>query len=410
MSFFGLANSSDRYGIIIDIGSGSVLSAIVHSKIGLEHTQIIWSHREHTPLRNIDSINQSAKAVMTALFNAAMLLDSEGRKVLYDYNPNSKLTELQCSISAPWSYTVTKTVNYNQEEQFVISEQLILELLQTINEKVNEDLKVNESLQNLGLQIVARSNVKMLSNGYDVINPEGQKAKSLAISNTSVVVQKYLIDTLNEARDKLFPQTECRMLSFILMLNSMSNYLLPGVNNVCLVDITYEATEIGVIRDGSLTYCTHTAFGSFSLAREISAVTAVPIHEAFGYLHSNNPFEFIKSLNKSQADEIELVFEAYVSRVTELFNETGDSLTIPKKISLHSDLDSESTFIDLIGKAAKRSLKSEVDITTISKEIIRQYYNDSDNISEKSIPKDTALLLSAQFFHMNPEHKTFEYF
>jgi len=410
MSLFGLGNTTNRYAVIVDIGSGSVLAAIVHSAAGRKHPTIVWSHREHAPLRNIDSLEKSAKSVMTALATALMQLDAEGRTILRDYDGNAKLSELQCSISAPWSYTVTKTVNYNQPKPFTITKELINELVSTAQKKVDTDLEENETLQNFGLQVITRVTLGLTANGYRVKYPEGQKTNELVISHTSVVAQKYLVDTIKEMHQKLFTQCECRKLSFVLMLYIVTQEMLSKTHDVCLVDVTYEATEIGVVRDGILTYSTHTPFGTFSLAREISAITNVPLHEAFGYLHTEKPYVFIKDLNETQKEAIDAVFDAYVERVTKLFCETGDNLSIPRQISLHTDLNSESLFLDLIEKAAKRSLKSNPNITPISEEIIRQTYEDLKKGQKPTIPTDTALLLSAQFFHMQPKHQTFEYF
>lgn len=409
MSLFGVGKTTNRYGVIIDIGSGSVLTAIVHSDQKQKHPQIIWSHREPAPLRNIDSLEQSAKAVTTALVNASILLDGEGRKALHDYNHGAKLTEMQCSIAAPWSYTVTKTINYSQDEPFNITEELIEELTRTIQTKIETELKEDEALHNFGLEITTRANMDMLSNGYRVANPEGNRAKTFTFSRTSAISQKYLVEAVDEMHDKLFPSTDCRKLSFILMLFRVTRDFFANNYDVCLVDITYEATEIGVVRDGTLSYCTHTPFGLFSLAREISKITNVPLHEAFGYFHTDKPYAFMESLSKAQHEDVEAVFEAYTERINKLFEETGDSLAIPKKITLHADLESESVFVDLIEKAAKRSLKTEPHIIPISKEIIRQTYDASTKNAKETVPADTALLLSAQFFHKQQQRQCFEY-
>ncbi|MBP9842474.1 MAG: hypothetical protein KBC62_00560 [Candidatus Pacebacteria bacterium] len=409
MSLFGIRHSNDRYGVLIDIGSGSVLAAIVHSKKNSDHPNIIWAHREHAPLRNIDSLEQSAKAVMTALVNAAMLLDAEGRKTLFEYDKTAALTEMQCSISAPWSYTVTKTINYTQEVPFKVSEGLIDELLSTINEKIESDLKQNETLQDLGLTIITRSTMEILCNGYRVNEPDDQEAKQLTISRANAVTQQYLVDALDEMHDKLFPTTKMQNISFILMFFATSKEILAKTYDLCLVDITYEATEIGIVRDGILTYSTHTPYGSFSIAREIAAVTKVPLHEAFGYLHTDKPYSFMISLSKQQRDEIETIFDAYTEKVSLLFKETGDELSIPKQISLHSDLKSETLFMDLIEKAAKRAIKAEPFITLASNEIIKKSYQTDQNASDLKLPTDTALLLSAQFFHKQPNREHFDY-
>ena len=104
------------------------------------------------------------------------------------------------------------------------------------------------------------------------------------------------------------------------------------------MDITYEATEIGIVRDGILTYCTHTPFGSISLAREISEIANVPLHEAFGYLHTETPYAFLDTISKPKREDIEKAFDSYTEKVSALFHETGDTLSIPKNISLHADV------------------------------------------------------------------------
>ncbi|MCA9356886.1 hypothetical protein H6784_00885 [Candidatus Nomurabacteria bacterium] len=409
MSFFGLKISSDRYGVVIDIGSGSVLASIVHSNSKLANPTIVWSHREHAPLRNIDSLEQSSKAVLTSLVNVSMMLDAEGRKVLYDYDSSAKLTELQCAISAPWSYTVTKTINYNQENDFTITENLMGDLMIAVQEKITHELNENEEVNNLGLEVIVQSTMEILSNGYRVKNPEGERAKQFSLSYASAVAQKYLVNAIDEMWSKLFVGTINKKLSFIMVLYNITREILPNSYDVCLVDITYEATEIGIVRDGSLQYCTHTPFGIFSLTREISAITGVPLHEAFGYLHSDTPYSFMKALTESKKMEVEKVFDAYIEKVSNLFHETGDDLSIPKKISLHTDLNSEPIFLDLIEKAAKRNLKTNPLITPISREIVRKFYAPTTNTSPINIPTDTALLLSAQFFHKPNPEQTYEY-
>lgn len=410
MGFFSIRNNGSRYGVLIDIGSGSVLAAIIHSDPSLEHPVIIWSNREHAPLRNIDTIEQSAKAVMTALVNVSMQLDAEGRKALYDYDSGARLSELQCSISAPWSYTVTKTANFRQESPFIITTDLVNELRESIGRQIEEDLESNETLQNLGLEITTHCTMDVLSNGYRVLDPVGQKSNSFAISHASVVAQEYLVDAIDEMRNKLFVETRLSKISFILVLFSVVRELFPGTYDICLVDITYEATEIGIVRDGTLKYSTHTPFGSFSLAREISIITGAPLHEAFSYLHTEKPYSFIESLNSEQKQQISTVFEEYTKRVSELFHETGDTLSIPKRIAIHSDLNSESLYTDLIEKAAKQALKSKPSITSITTEIIsRAYQMDSEEV-KRVIQGDTALLLSARFFHRGNKEYKFEYF
>ncbi len=405
MSLFSFSKSAERIGAIIDIGSGSVLVAVVASKDGAPSPTIIWSHREHAPLRNIDSFDQSAKAVMTALVNALLKFDVEGRRALCAYNKRSRVDQIQCSIAAPWSYTVTKSINYKQKEAFEINDSLIEELVRTATQKIEAELNENESASQLGLSIIARTTMDLLANGYRVKQPKGEKTNELRISHASVVTQQYLIDHIEDLQQKLFPSIEMHKLSYVLILHCVTQDIFKNAFDSCLVNITYEATEIGIVRDGTLQYATHTPFGSFSLAREIADITSVPLLEAFQYLHGDTPYAFMDSLPAGQKSEVEQVIEAYTARIADLFHETGDDLSIPKQIFLHADLKSEPFFKDIIEKAAKRRLKSEPNIRLITPQLVQSLGVENDYAQKE----DTAMLVSIQFFHKRNHCSNFEY-
>jgi len=410
MSLFRLRENQSKFGAVIDIGSGSVLVSIIHSEKNKKHPTVVWSHREYAPLRNIKAVDESAKAVMTALMNSAMLLDSKGRKALCDYRSNAKITEVQCTISAPWSYTVTRNINYKQDKEFTVSEKLVQDLLDTIEKKIEEELNQNEKLLQLDLEIIANKTLDLATNGYRTKEPYGNKAKSLKVSQSSAVAQKYLLSAIDEFNQKLLHQVDCHKISFILVLYSVARQLLDQICDVCLIDITFEATEIGVVRDGILTYSTHTSFGSFSLVREISVITGIPLGEAFGHLHSENPLVFIEKLPSSQQSDVEILLDKYTDKIAELFYETGDALTVPQRMVVHSDLESEPLFMELIKKAAKKSTLREPEVVGISQSVLDKFFSHMTKDERPRVPKDTALLISAQFFHNQKASDGFEYF
>lgn len=407
MLFFG-SKFKRRCGVIIDIGSGSVLTAIAISEPDKSHPLIVWSHREHAPLTNIDSLEKSSKAVMTSLINATILLDSEGRKALREFDKKAKITEVQCSISAPWSHTVTKTINYTQEDQFVITKDLLQELLLSIQQQIESEITKNTS--NLSLLPITQMTLDILANDYRVNNPIGNKADNLKISQVTALTQEYVINSINDVHEKVFSGADLEKLSFALVFYTIMREIAPNIQDTCLVDVTYEATEIGIVRDDVLTYCTHTPFGLFSIAREISNITKAPLHESFGYLHTEKPLEFIKTLPATQQEEVETVLEAYTERISQLFQETGDALSIPRHITLHTEIKSQPFLKEIIQRAVKRNIKTEPHIVPISSTILKKLYGEITKESKRYIPEDTALLLSAQFFHTQDQHQNFEYY
>jgi hypothetical protein len=409
MGFLSKSKTDTRYGVIIDVGSGSVLVAIVASDQQKNHPDIIWSKREYTLLRKAESLEDSAKSIMTSLINAFMLLDSEGRKVFFEKTGLRKIPTVQVTIAAPWSYTVTKTINYQNEEPFEVTDTLIEELLRTAQQKVTEELRENERVHELGLSIIARTVIDILGNGYSIIVTGKQKAVSLKVIEATAVAQKYLVDAIADAKGKIVPSADLFQFSFMLAFFYTMQDLLSDVKEYCLVDVTYEATEIGVVRDGILNYCTHIPYGSLSFARDLSEILSVTIEEAMSYLESPDTSEILAKYSDRQREAYTEVVRKYQDKLVELFSETGDSLTIPKTIFLHSNLYTEPFFKKQVADAAKANTKSSHGIKNVSAEILKKKYPaEISNEVGKVIGKDTALMVSAQFFHNHRYYAKFE--
>jgi hypothetical protein len=409
MSFFAQNAQGVRYGVLIDVGSGSVLVSIVKSDQVRSYPDIIWAKREYVPLRSIDSISDCAKYVMTSLVNALMLLDSEGRKVFLEKTGQKKLPHVQVTIAAPWSYTITKTISYGHTDSFTLSDELVDELLRTAHQKVSEDLVEHEKENQLGLSVITRCVIGLQANGYFLQVPNEQKVKSLKVVETSAIAQDYLIKALAEACEKILPQSTPKLYSFILIFYTILRDLQPETQEFCLVDVTYEATELGIVREGLLNYTTHTPFGTFSLAREIANILEVPTVEAFGYLHAKDPLTLIVHYSELKRAAVAKVFIAYQERLTKLFFETGDSLAIPKKIFLHGSSETESFLASQLSIAARNATAASHAVYPITEELLIRTYDESAKAALQKSAVDTALLISAQFFHTGAGHRKFEH-
>ncbi len=386
MVFSFLRSESVRYGVLIDIGSGSVLTAIVRSDSKKTHPEIVWSKREYTPLRNKATMADTAKSVMTSLINALMALDGEGRNALYEKTKQQKIQHLQVTISAPWACTVTKTISYKNETPFEITEEIIEELIRTAEKKVTEEMNELEKMNDNNLVIVTKNTLRVLANGYATDVRSKQLAQDIKLFQASVAVQKNIISAISDAKEKIFPALTIFQSSFILAYYFVISELSDKYAEYCIVDITYEATEIGIIRDGILTYTSHIPFGAFSLARELASVLNVPLEEA---------------------SEIEKIFTAYEKKLTLLFSETGDSLAIPKKIYIHANFSTEEFFTKKILSSASSATKMHHIAIKVTNELLSRKY--SKEIKEEFLSQngDTALLISAQFFHTKEFQKKF---
>ncbi len=407
---FANPGSKVRYGVLVDIGSGSVLVAIIKSDPQLAYPQIIWVEREFVPLRHSESLTASAKHVMVSLMNALMRLDGEGMKALETLSKSRQVLEVQITIAAPWSYTVTKEISYSHSSDFTVSQKLVDELLRTANTKLSEEIASQEKIQQLGLSVVTKTTIGLLANGYEISEPADQTAKTLKVIQANVVAQDYLIKTVAESLEKIMPRATARLYSFMLVYYSVIRQLQPELTEYCLVDITYEATELGVIRNGILQHTTHTPFGVFSIARELANVLSVPLEEAFGYLHTPDPMAALEKYTAEKRSEVKEIFDSYEAKLVELFKETGDSLSIPKKIFIHGNLRNEEFFMKRIDDAAEKATRSDHATYPTSFELITKFYPEELSDRLRKSQQDTALLISAQFFHTPGQHTKFEHY
>jgi len=408
MGLFSTNKNKCKYGVVVDIGSGSVLASIIESNPELTYPNIIWSKREYAPIKQVESLNQSLKGIMATLVNIMMELDSEGRSALREVSPKAKMTSLQVTIAAPWSYTVTKTISYKNEQEFTLTDTFLSELLRMAQQKVVEELEENEKIHKLGLAIVSRTTVNIVANGYSLKCVNKQKTNSVKVMELSSVINETIDNTVREVTDKIFSGIHLSQYSFMVAFYYavMDHY--SNVSEFCLVDVTYEATEIGIVREGVLQYCTNIPFGISSLARELSVILSVTLDEAKSYL-TNSDFDLVlEKYSDKQKKDVAAVFVAYNTKLQELFAETGDKLSIPKSIFLHSDAKFSAFFKEKISDSASATTNSSHVVYNVTIDILKKNYPSEVWEKYKKVNQDTAMLISAQFFHTNNYDQEFE--
>jgi cell division ATPase FtsA len=399
MSLFNKAEDSIRYGAIVEIGSGSVLATIVKSDITKKTPEIIWSMREYATRRQESDTAVNAKSVITALMNVVLQLESAGREVLIQKNPHAKIKYVQVSITAPWSYTITKVIGYNKEEPFEITEALLSTLINEAQKKIAEELDENTLAAELGLEIMTRATTDIQANDYKLDDPKGKIAKTITLTQVSAVAQTYLTNAIEEIQQKVFKHSTLEHYSFMLIFHCIIRELYTQMSEHCLIDITYEATEIGVVRGGILRYCTHTPIGISTLARTLVIVLDIPLEEAYAFLKEPYHTRAMEMLPKAKLAEVAVIFDEYQNNVAKLFTETGDKLSIPKILFMHGDHQTEDFFSRQLLAAAKKATGLGHTVRGVSSELLTKNYSPEDKKALLTVSSDTGMIVAAQFFH-----------
>jgi cell division ATPase FtsA len=399
MSLFSSSDTSIRYGAVIEIGSGSVLASIVKSDKTKTTPEIIWSKREYAQRRVESNTAVNAKSVITALMNVVLLLESEGKSALKQSNPGAKIAHLQVSMTAPWSYTITKVIGYAKEQPFEITEALLSSLITAAQKKITEELKENELASDLGLAIMTRATTDIQANDYKIEDPKGKMATTLTLTQVSAVAQTYLTDAIADIKHKVFKHADLERYSFMLMFHCIIRELYNQLSEYCLVDITYEATEIGVVRGGILRYCTHTPIGISTLARTLVTVLNIPLEEAYAFLKEPYHTRAMETMSEAKLAEVAVVFDEYQNNIAKLFTETGDKLSIPKILFMHGDHQTEAFFTRQLEAAAKKATNLTHAVHGVSSELLTKNYTAEDKKALLTVSSDTAMVVAAQFFH-----------
>ncbi len=399
MSLFSSTQSRDRFGLIIDIGSGSVLVSIVASSQTEAYPTILWAKREYVPLRTAESTSGMAKSVMTALMNALLEFESTGRHILQSYSQTAHITDMQVTVSAPWSYTVIKHITFQKDEPFTLTNDLLESLLETADKKIAVELHENEIATDLELSITQRTPLQIIANGYPITQIHKQITRNLSLAYASTIIQDHLATTIKDARNNVAPKSNLHISSFMLAYFELLRATHPHWNELALIDITFEATEIGIVRDGALHYCTHHPIGSQTLIKNISHITKQPATDVYSRLQDKTMDDFLALLPASHQPRVVSVFDDYVTALREIFTETGDVLGLPRVLAIHIEQACEPLFVPLIKEAANRVTKIKHFCHPVTSELVEQYYSYLQTKKLEPILIDTAMLASAQLFH-----------
>lgn len=385
---FGSHVPERECGVVVDIGSGSVGVALVVSEPDEKKPTFLWTHREHIILGNDATGEVTLRHINTALINVFLQLGTTGTKSLREYDNSLKVTHMQVSVSAPWAHTVIKQINYTDEHPFAVTDELLHELSVTAQKQAEDVIHKNPLLKENGTVSLDNKPIGVITNGYNVLHATNAQTRELSIAHLSALTQKRTLEIVEDSRNKLFPKTKLFTHSFMYVYYEVLQNASPDTREACLIDVTSEATEIGIIREGLLTHVTHIPYGTYTLAREIASACGIPKEEAYTYLKGGKSFVDTK-LSKAKKNELTIILSVYEERLAKLFQSTGDTLAIPKSLFLHTDVTTEKFFKTRIAEAAH--------IATGMQHVTHLI---TSNFLEAEGRQDTALELSGMYFHI----------
>lgn len=380
--FSGVAHKPE-YGVLIDISSGSVGVAIVSSLPNSPEPTLLYRHRNS--MRVTTHGTEGIRRVRETLFSTALILSQEGMSILGQHDPHARISRLFVTCSAPWAHTMSRSVYYESDKPFKITTAVMNDLIESAEAEIHAAIEQNPDIDETRYDTVERATVDATVNDYPVEHPLHLKGKSLGLSHVAGLIPHDILDAVHEIQGKLFPQTELRTHTCMLVVYCVLRDLFPKIDSLCIIDTTGEATEIAVVEHHTLIENTSMPIGVNTLIRNIMEETNKPASDIQSVIELHD--------GELHADEqsYRSCTDAYVENFSQTLDAIMEKRPLPKNIVFLTQRTHQAFFVPLITKAFERSLGIKPNFLNLQSKMAPH--------TGTPIGEDLYLELDARFFH-----------
>ncbi len=386
---FGLGSRNTQvYGALFDISSDSVGVALLESDSTEALPKLIFAHRVRIRLpEQTEDLQVRIRFMREALFSASLILSRDGIEALRAYKKRAKVTKIFISCASPWSHVLTRTVEYEGEEEMKITRALIDDLVKSAEAEIDTADLTKDFPKNLDLSIVERATVDVRVNDYPIKNPLNLSGISIALTHVTGLIPDTVIKMIYEVQEKIFPGTALSTHTFMLTAYCVLREHYTDSESLCMVSATGETIELGITEGGTLIESLSIPLGSHMLVRNIMAKTKKTAADVLSLiaLYTDDRLE------ESAKHELDQFVSEYTTVLKEKLTNLFHSRRIPKQIMLLTDPLLTPFYTRILTPVLQ-----ELGVDTNSILSLEESY--IDEIAYKSA-SDLHLSLMARFFH-----------
>lgn len=373
------------FGVILDVGSGSVGIAIVSSSPLEKFPEIIWSYREYISDKSSDADVENLIGI--AISNTFLELGRQGLKALQAKYPGKSPAIIQVSLNAPFANTVSRNVTTKSENSLRVNSKLLTSLEDKAKEEARKQVYSALTVKTMNLAIISEVITSVKVDGYPVRLPYEGEGKSISLTQLVGLTSVDILDQIEAARDKVLPRAEIDFDSFMSLYSRALLDITSFKNDVCLLSITARASEVLIISEGTPYISSSLNKGHHSLAREISSISGLDIAEGLGMMKEND-VDHTRLLSETKVESIKSVISSYEDQMTTFFRSIGDALLIPKHIYVQVDRSYEKFFTDSLSRSFSKA--------TGLKHVVHPFTSEFFNFNNT---EDSRILCPAYVFH-----------
>lgn len=267
-----------KYRLLIDISS-HVISVTILS-VTDNNIDIAWNYHENIRFSTSTDKAENEKAILTSLMQVFLELQNRGLQ-----QSGAQLSEFEyfeCILSSAWLKNSIIDISYQEDKEFVVTEELLNEL---------QDTKLDAYISGSGaeISILYQERTQLRLNGYLVNNYQDKEVKYLSFHILFSSINSSLQEKIDEMCKKLLPK--------INMIYTPKTAVIAGLvptakkENCLIVDFDDQTTELIAIKNGEIVDLSLISAGMGTFVKTVADATNLPIKQVYSTLYSEELFE-----------------------------------------------------------------------------------------------------------------------
>lgn len=336
-SFF--SSKKTDLGIIFDIGTSSVGAALVKFDLG-KAPHIVFTVREMMTFQeNVDPIKLFG-FMLDALVRTNTLIARDGVAHLkFTEHGALYVRKVFFIFSSPWAASETKIIALHKEEPFMVTSELVRELLDKEEELFEKNLTTSGNLKEFKdkLSVVGKEVIQTKLNGYDSPDPYGKLAKTLDLAFSISVIPKEVLEKAEEVTHRSYHLKEVRSFPFSLVAFSTLRDLLKKDEDFIFLDIAGELVDITVVKNGVIVENSNFPLGRNFVYRKVSDALKEPYEVGASLLRAHFDGHIDSAVSQTILDILDSIRIEWLRYFDTALTDISTRVTLPTKVCLIAD-------------------------------------------------------------------------
>jgi hypothetical protein len=389
-----------RIRVIFDISSGSIGATIVSSNsVGAPY--IHYWVRQPIPFQKHFNAERLLNLMQKTLSSVAEDIIHKGFPAVRGKKAfmHSRLEEIVCVLSSPWSSSRVKVLRYQKEKPFPVTNQLLRDLIDQTQKHALREMATDEGPSvNDAHEVIEQSIIHIALNGYPTSSPHGKSARRIELSLLVSLVDEQIQAMIRTTLSECFHIGTVSLRSSTLVTFSAVRNLYPDANDFLLVDVGGELTDVAVIREDVLVDLVSFPVGKNTLIRSIATKLGTHPEEAYSLLRMA---ETNGTSPQVRIDTIRAAEKRWEDAFEHALADLSANILLPGSLFLTAEEDTLAWFSKLVGKTrfGNATVTNEAFLINplTQKELCTSYQSD------KNLIPDPTLTLEALFEQQRTE-------